>query len=39
MSNSSFGLPWPGAGEQFLLRPDVAFLKSRQFRGLSEAGV
>jgi isopenicillin-N epimerase len=31
MSNSSFGLPWPGAGEQFLLRPDVAFLNHGSF--------
>ena len=31
MSNSTFGLPWPGAGEQFLLRPDVAFLNHGSF--------
>jgi isopenicillin-N epimerase len=31
MSNSSFGLPWPGAGEQYLLRPDVAFLNHGSF--------
>jgi isopenicillin-N epimerase len=31
MSDSSFTLPWPGAGEQFLLRPDVAFLNHGSF--------
>ncbi len=31
MSYPPFGLPWPGAGEQFLLRPDVAFLNHGSF--------
>jgi len=31
MSDSSFGLPWPGASEQFLLRPDVAFMNHGSF--------
>ena len=31
MGYSSFGLPWPGAGDQFLLRPEVAFLNHGSF--------
>jgi isopenicillin-N epimerase len=31
MTYPSFGLPWPGAGELFLLRPDVAFLNHGSF--------
>jgi isopenicillin-N epimerase len=31
MSNPSFGLPWAGAGEQFLLRPGVTFLNHGSF--------
>lgn len=31
MNDSSFGLPWPGAGDQFLLRPGVAFLNHGSF--------
>ena len=31
MAHSSFGLPWPGAAEQFLLRPDMAFLNHGSF--------
>jgi isopenicillin-N epimerase len=31
MSAPTFHLPWPGAGDQFLLRPDVAFLNHGSF--------
>ncbi len=31
MNTPSFGLPWPGAAEQFLLRPDVTFLNHGSF--------
>jgi isopenicillin-N epimerase len=31
MSDSSFDLPWPGAHEHFLLRPDVTFLNHGSF--------
>ncbi|HKP53621.1 MAG TPA: aminotransferase class V-fold PLP-dependent enzyme [Chloroflexia bacterium] len=31
MVHSSFGLPWPGAGDEFLLRPGVAFLNHGSF--------
>jgi isopenicillin-N epimerase len=31
MTHTTFGLPWPGAGDQFLLRPDVAFLNHGSF--------
>ena len=31
MNNPSFGLPWPGASETFLLRPGVAFLNHGSF--------
>jgi isopenicillin-N epimerase len=31
MGYTSFGLPWPGAGDQFLLRPEVAFLNHGSF--------
>ena len=31
MTESAFGLPWPGVGDQFLLRPDVTFLNHGSF--------
>ncbi|MEO5952338.1 MAG: aminotransferase class V-fold PLP-dependent enzyme, partial [Chloroflexia bacterium] len=31
MTNPSFGLPWPGVADQFLLRPDMAFLNHGSF--------
>src|SRR5947207_32908 len=31
MDQPSFNLPWPGVGDQFLLRPDVAFLNHGSF--------
>ena len=31
MGNQAFRLPWPGAGDQFLLRPGVAFLNHGSF--------
>ena len=31
MEEISFGLPWPGAGDQFLLRPEVTFLNHGSF--------
>lgn len=31
MDNPSFGLPWPGVGDRFLLRPDAAFLNHGSF--------
>ena len=31
MENSSFSLPWPAAGDQFLLRPDITFLNHGSF--------
>lgn len=31
MTQPSFGLPWPGAAGQFMLRPDIAFLNHGSF--------